>query len=104
MKIINGKKLQEEILTKIKKEVALLKFIPVFTDVLVGGDPASAIREDESKSSREGWHPFSPCVFSWRYNHSRFNKRNKNFKQANQHVWNYYSTSTARNTEQESDT
>lgn len=42
MKIIDGKKLREEILAKIKIEVALLPFVPVFCDVLVGGDPASA--------------------------------------------------------------
>ncbi|KKT00037.1 MAG: Bifunctional protein FolD [Candidatus Nomurabacteria bacterium GW2011_GWF2_43_8] len=41
MQIINGKKLRDGILAKVKKEVALLKFQPVFTDVLVGNDPAS---------------------------------------------------------------
>ncbi len=42
MKIIDGKKLREEILAKIKAEVATLPFQPIFCDVLVGDDPASA--------------------------------------------------------------
>jgi methylenetetrahydrofolate dehydrogenase (NADP+) / methenyltetrahydrofolate cyclohydrolase len=42
MNIIDGKKIREEILVRIKKEVALLPFQPVFCDVLVGEDPASA--------------------------------------------------------------
>lgn len=41
MEIINGKKLRDEILEKVKKEVALLSFAPVFCDILVGEDPAS---------------------------------------------------------------
>jgi methylenetetrahydrofolate dehydrogenase (NADP+)/methenyltetrahydrofolate cyclohydrolase len=41
MEIIDGKKLREEILVKIKDEVASLPFVPVFCDVLVGDDPAS---------------------------------------------------------------
>lgn len=41
MQIIDGKKLREEILEKVRKEVALLSFKPVFCDVLVGDDPAS---------------------------------------------------------------
>lgn len=39
--IINGKKIREEILGKIKKEVELLSFQPLFCDVLVGEDPVS---------------------------------------------------------------
>lgn len=39
--IIDGKKLREEILTKVKSEVAVLSFQPVFCDVLVGEDPVS---------------------------------------------------------------
>ncbi len=39
--IIDGKKLRDEILEKVKKEVSLLSFQPVFCDVLVGDDPAS---------------------------------------------------------------
>jgi len=42
MNIIDGKKLRDEILNKVKEEVATLPFMPVFCDVLVGGDPASA--------------------------------------------------------------
>jgi len=41
MKIIDGRKISVEILEKIKKEVALLPFQPVFCDVLVGEDGAS---------------------------------------------------------------
>ncbi|MFZ2149542.1 MAG: bifunctional 5,10-methylenetetrahydrofolate dehydrogenase/5,10-methenyltetrahydrofolate cyclohydrolase [Minisyncoccia bacterium] len=41
MIIIDGKKLREEILAEVKKEVAELSFRPVFCDVLVGSDPAS---------------------------------------------------------------
>lgn len=41
MQIIDGKKLQQEILSQIRREVALLSFQPVFCDVLVGEDPAS---------------------------------------------------------------
>jgi methylenetetrahydrofolate dehydrogenase (NADP+) / methenyltetrahydrofolate cyclohydrolase len=40
--IIDGKKLRDEILTKVKSEVANLSFRPVFCDVLVGEDPVSA--------------------------------------------------------------
>lgn len=39
--IIDGRKLRGEILAKIKKEVASLPFQPVFSDILVGDDPAS---------------------------------------------------------------
>ncbi len=42
MNIIDGRKLRGEILAKVKKEVAELPFQPVFCDVLVGDDPASA--------------------------------------------------------------
>ena len=41
MKIIDGRKLKQEILEKVKKEVALLSFQPTFCDILVGDDPAS---------------------------------------------------------------
>ena len=41
MNILDGKKIRDEILAKIKKEVASLSFQPVFCDVLVGNDPAS---------------------------------------------------------------
>jgi methylenetetrahydrofolate dehydrogenase (NADP+) / methenyltetrahydrofolate cyclohydrolase len=41
MTIIDGKKLREQILAKIKKEVAAMPFQPVFCDVLVGDDPVS---------------------------------------------------------------
>jgi methylenetetrahydrofolate dehydrogenase (NADP+)/methenyltetrahydrofolate cyclohydrolase len=40
-KIIDGKKLREEILDVVKKEVAALSFQPLFCDILVGNDPAS---------------------------------------------------------------
>jgi len=41
MILIDGKKLADEILNKIKKEVISLPFKPIFCDVLVGNDPAS---------------------------------------------------------------
>ncbi|MFA5791417.1 MAG: bifunctional 5,10-methylenetetrahydrofolate dehydrogenase/5,10-methenyltetrahydrofolate cyclohydrolase [Candidatus Paceibacterota bacterium] len=41
MEILDGKKLREEILIKIKKEITSLSFQPVFCDVLVGNDSAS---------------------------------------------------------------
>jgi methylenetetrahydrofolate dehydrogenase (NADP+) / methenyltetrahydrofolate cyclohydrolase len=41
MEIIDGKKIKEEILSQIKKEVANLPFQPVFCDILVGEDMAS---------------------------------------------------------------
>src|SRR3989344_2473111 len=41
MKIIDGKKLRDVILEKVKKAVVLLPFQPLFCDVLVGEDPAS---------------------------------------------------------------
>lgn len=41
MQIIDGKKLSREILAKVKQEVALLSFAPVFCDVLVGNDLSS---------------------------------------------------------------
>lgn len=41
MKIINGKKIRDEILSKVKQEVMLLPFVPIFCDVLVGNDPSS---------------------------------------------------------------
>lgn len=40
-KIINGRKIKDEILTNVKKEVAELSFVPVFCDILVGEDKAS---------------------------------------------------------------
>lgn len=41
MELIDGKKIRKEILADIRREVALLPFVPVFTDVLVGEDSAS---------------------------------------------------------------
>lgn len=41
MQIIDGKKIRDEILVKIKKEIETLSFQPVFCDILVGDDPAS---------------------------------------------------------------
>jgi len=42
MQIIDGKNLRENILLKVKEEISKLSFAPVFCDVLVGDDPASA--------------------------------------------------------------
>ena len=39
--IIDGRKLRDEILAKIKKQAASLSFQPIFCDVLVGNDPVS---------------------------------------------------------------
>ncbi len=41
MKIIDGKKIRNEILEEIKREISLLLFKPVFCDVLVGEDKVS---------------------------------------------------------------
>lgn len=41
MDILDGRKIKEEILTEVKKEIISLPFQPVFCDVLVGGDPSS---------------------------------------------------------------
>lgn len=41
MILIDGKKIRDEILAKVKKEVAALTFKPIFCDVLVGNDRAS---------------------------------------------------------------
>lgn len=41
MQIINGRKLKEESLVKLKEEVEKLSFSPIFCDILVGDDPAS---------------------------------------------------------------
>ncbi|OGJ06929.1 hypothetical protein A3I95_00845 [Candidatus Nomurabacteria bacterium RIFCSPLOWO2_02_FULL_44_12] len=42
MILINGRKLRDDILADIKKEVALLSFTPIFCDIFVGDDPVSA--------------------------------------------------------------
>lgn len=42
MEIINGRKIKEEILDEVKKEVEKLSFSPLFCDVLVGNDEVSA--------------------------------------------------------------
>ncbi len=41
-KIIDGKKIRDELLEEIKAEVEKLPFVPVFCDILVGNDPVSA--------------------------------------------------------------
>lgn len=41
MILIDGKKIRKEILSKVKKEVAKLPFVPVFCDILVGENPMS---------------------------------------------------------------
>jgi len=41
MILIDGKKIRDQILEKVKKEVSTLSFKPVFCDVLIGDDPAS---------------------------------------------------------------
>lgn len=40
--IIDGKKIRDQILESVKKDVARLPFVPVFCDILVGNDPVSS--------------------------------------------------------------
>lgn len=56
MQIIDGKKIRDEILVKIKKEVASLPFQPIFCDILVGNDPASLqyVQMKESRAESVG--------------------------------------------------
>jgi len=58
MIILDGKKLQEKILAKVKQEIKLLEFQPIFTDVLVGDDPASTqyVRMKASVAEKVGIH------------------------------------------------
>ncbi len=55
--VIDGKKIAEEILERIKKEVAALPFQPAFSDVLVGDDPVSAqyVRMKAKTAERVGF-------------------------------------------------
>lgn len=41
MQIINGRKIRNEILEQLKKEVEALPFQPIFCDIIVGDDPVS---------------------------------------------------------------
>ena len=58
---IDGKKLRDEILATVKLEVAALPFQPVFCDILVGNDPASAqyvrMKERMAESVGISFHP-----------------------------------------------
>ena len=58
MIILDGKKLQEKILAKVKQEIKLLEFQPIFTDVLVGDHPASTqyVRMKASVAEKVGIH------------------------------------------------
>jgi methylenetetrahydrofolate dehydrogenase (NADP+)/methenyltetrahydrofolate cyclohydrolase len=42
MQIIDGRKIRDDILHNIAKEIKKLPFVPVFSDILVGNDPVSA--------------------------------------------------------------
>lgn len=42
MILIDGKKIQMEILAQVRKELALLPYKPYFTDILIGSDPVNA--------------------------------------------------------------
>ncbi len=42
MVVIDGKKIAAKILQQVSRQVAALPFVPVFCDILVGNDPASA--------------------------------------------------------------
>lgn len=64
MEIIDGKKIRDQILAKVKEGVAKLPFQPVFCDVLVGADPASVQYVDMKARTAEmvGIH-FHKAVF-----------------------------------------
>ncbi|HEU0085565.1 MAG TPA: bifunctional 5,10-methylenetetrahydrofolate dehydrogenase/5,10-methenyltetrahydrofolate cyclohydrolase [Candidatus Paceibacterota bacterium] len=51
--IIDGKKMRGEMLEKTKEEISLLSFQPVFSDVLVGSDPASVQYVDMKAKTAE---------------------------------------------------
>ena len=53
MQIIDGKKIRDEILAKIKKEIGSLPFKPIFCDVLVGNDRVSAQYVQMKKQNAE---------------------------------------------------
>jgi methylenetetrahydrofolate dehydrogenase (NADP+) / methenyltetrahydrofolate cyclohydrolase len=61
MNIIDGKKIRDEILAKVSKEVAALPFVPVFCDVLVGDNPESLqyVKIKEKMAEKVGikFHP-----------------------------------------------
>jgi methylenetetrahydrofolate dehydrogenase (NADP+)/methenyltetrahydrofolate cyclohydrolase len=42
MQIIDGRKIRDEILHNVAKEIKKLSFVPVFSDILIGTDPVSA--------------------------------------------------------------
>ena len=53
MQIINGKKIKDEILSSVKKEIASLSFRPIFCDILVGDDKASIQYVEMKKRNAE---------------------------------------------------
>ncbi|MFA4975359.1 MAG: bifunctional 5,10-methylenetetrahydrofolate dehydrogenase/5,10-methenyltetrahydrofolate cyclohydrolase [Candidatus Paceibacterota bacterium] len=53
MNIIDGKKIKEEILDSIKKEIASLSFKPIFCDILIGEDRASVQYVEMKKKNAE---------------------------------------------------
>lgn len=63
MEIIDGKKMQKEILAQIKEKVQTLAFQPVFCDILVGEDPASAqyVRMKARMAESVGIHFHNAC-------------------------------------------
>jgi methylenetetrahydrofolate dehydrogenase (NADP+)/methenyltetrahydrofolate cyclohydrolase len=56
MELINGRKIAQEILTQVQKEVETLPFRPLFCDVLVGDDAVSEqyVRMKEKRAERVG--------------------------------------------------
>jgi len=54
MQIIDGRKIRDEILESLKARVAALSFTPIFCDVLVGDDPASAQYVRMKEKTAEG--------------------------------------------------
>lgn len=65
MKLINGKKLSQQILSEVKRGVESLPFKPVFSDVLVGNDPASVqYVEMKARNAEAVGIRFHPAKFS----------------------------------------
>ncbi len=65
-KIIDGRKIRDELLSKIKERVASLSFVPVFCDVLVGDDKVS-LQYVEMKAK-------TALSVGINFHHAKFNK------------------------------
>lgn len=64
MTIVDGKKISEDILIKIKDEIRFIDFQPVFCDILVGNDPASIqyVRMKKAQAENVGF-VFQEAIF-----------------------------------------